>query len=164
VIALVFTGLLWAIVAALVLIAWRRRDGTAREGTQRALREFLWLIPRLAIGIIAAGFLAKLLPESLVARHLGPESGPLGLAVATALGAITPGGPVVGFSIGTAALKAGAGLPQVIAYVTAWSLISLNRMIVWETPIMPARFVWLRVAVSAPLPLLAGGTAWLIGR
>jgi len=35
-------------------------------------------------------------------------------------GAATPGGPVVGFSIGAVALRAGGGSPQVLAYVVAW--------------------------------------------
>ena len=53
-------------------------------------------------------------------------------------GAATPGGPVVGFSIGAVALKVGGGPPQVIAYVVAWALFAFQRMILWEIPFMPA--------------------------
>jgi len=156
VIAHLFSALLWAIAGALLLVAWRRRDGTHREAITRAWREFLWLLPRLTIGIVSSGFIAALLPEETVARQLGPDSGLTGLLFATLAGALTPGGPVVGFSVGTAALRAGAGLAPVVAYVTAWSLISLNRMLVWEAPIMPRRFMLLRIVVSLPLPVLAG--------
>jgi hypothetical protein len=44
-------------------------------------------------------------------------------------GAATPGGPVVGFSIGAVALKVGGGPPQVIAYVVAWALFAFQRLI-----------------------------------
>jgi hypothetical protein len=51
----------------------------------------------------------------------------------------------------------------VIAYTTAWSLYALTRLINWEVAMMPARVVWLRAAVSIPLPFLAGVGAMLIG-
>lgn len=156
-IAFMFTALLWGLALWLVAIALKRGDGTAKEAARRALREFLWLLPRLAIGVIGAGFLSELLPDEAIAAYLGAGSGFAGLAIATLAGMLTPGGPVVGFSLGTAALKSGAGVPQIVAYVTAWSLMSLNRVVVWELPIMPRAFVGLRLAISWPLPLLAGG-------
>jgi hypothetical protein len=62
---------------------------------------------------------------------------------------------VVGFSLGAVALKAGGGAPQVIAYVVAWALFAFQRLLLWEIPFMPARFVWFRAAVSLPFPFLA---------
>jgi hypothetical protein len=79
-------------------------------------------------------------------------------------GAATPGGPVVGFSIGAVALKAGGGTPQVVAYVIAWALFAFQRLILWEIPFMPARFVWVRAAVSLPFPFLAAAIAMAIGK
>lgn len=155
-IALVFTIALWGMALWLVAIAAKRQDGTMQEAFRRAWREFLWLVPRLAIGVIGAGFLAALLPGEAVAAYLGTDAGVFSLVIATIAGMLTPGGPVVGFSLGTAALKAGAGVPQVAAYVIAWSLMSLNRVVVWELPIMPRAFVGLRLAISWPLPIIAG--------
>ena len=94
----------------------------------------------------------------------GAGTGMLGLVIATVAGALTPGGPVVGFSIGAAALKSGAGAPQVIAYTIAWALFALPRVIIYEVPMMPPRVVWLRVAVSLPLPFLAAWVAMLVGK
>ncbi len=79
-------------------------------------------------------------------------------------GAFTPGGPVIGFSIGAAALKGGAGTPQVIAYTIAWALFAVQRLFIWEIPVMPPRLVWLRVMASLPLPFLAAAGAMLLGR
>ena len=79
-------------------------------------------------------------------------------------GAATPGGPVIGFSIGAVALKAGGGPPQVIAYVIAWALFAFQRLLLWEIPFMPARFVWFRAAVSLPFPFLAAAIAMAIGK
>ena len=79
-------------------------------------------------------------------------------------GALTPGGPVVGFSIGAAALKSGAGAPQVIAYSTAWALYAIHRLMIWEVPMMPPRIVWLRAAVSLPLPFMAAIVAMMLAK
>ena len=95
---------------------------------------------------------------------LGPGSGFLGVAIATLGGALTPGGPVIGFSIGSAMLKSGAGAPQVIAYSTAWALYAIHRLVMWEVPLMPAHLVWLRAAVSLPLPFIAAAMAMLLAR
>ena len=84
--------------------------------------------------------------------------------IATVVGALTPGGAVVGFAIGAAALKSGAGAPQVIAFTTAWSLYTIQRLLNWEIHMMAARFVWLRAVISFPLPILAGLGAMLIGK
>jgi uncharacterized membrane protein YraQ (UPF0718 family) len=151
--------LLWLIVAVLALLAWRR-GGTVLPGAVRnGALDFLYLLPRLAIGVIGAGFLAALLPQEVVRSWLGPESGITGLLLATLAGALTPGGPVIGFAIGASALKSGAGYVAVMAYVTAWALFAVQRLFVWEIPVMPARVVWLRVAASLPLPII---TAWAV--
>ncbi len=153
-ILLALTILLYSIVATMLLVAWRRQDGSARLALDAGLREFIHLLPRLAVGVIGSGFLAKALPQEAVTSWLGAESGLLGITLATIAGALTPGGPVVGYSLGSAALKAGAGLPQVMAYVTGWSLYTVNRMLIWELPTMPRQAVWQRVSLSLPLPFI----------
>ena len=153
-IILILTLTLYAIVGWLLLIAFRRQDGSAKRALVMTSEEFLHLLPRLAFGVIGSGYIARLMPQDLVISWLGPQSGFTGLAIAS-----TPGGPVVGFALGSAAIKAGAGYPQVIAYVTGWSLFTLNRVLVWEIPFMPAWFVRLRVLVSLPIPFFV---AWLV--
>ena len=95
------------------------------------------------------------LPPEIITGWLGPDSGWLGVLAATIAGAVTPGGPVVGFSIGAVALKVGGGTPQVIAYVIAWALFAFQRMILWEIPFMPERFVWFRAGSDRRLGPLA---------
>lgn len=159
-----FTVFLFAIAGLCLWIAWRRQDGTAAAATREAWADFKHLLPRLAVGVIGAGFIAKAMPQDTVVEWLGPSSGGWGVALAVIFGAATPGGPVVGFAIGAAALKAGAGAPQIVAYVTAWSLYTINRVLVWEIPTMPPRFVLIRMIVSLPFPFFAAGLTWLLMR
>ena len=155
---------LWTIVLALGLAVVMRRRPLFGQALRYGARDFITLLPRIAIGMIGSGFIAELLPQHLIPSWLGPGTGAAGLILATVAGALTPGGPVVGFAIATAALKSGAGSPQVIAYTIAWALFALPRVLVFEIPSMPARVVWLRVAVSLPLPFLAAWTAMLVGK
>jgi uncharacterized membrane protein YraQ (UPF0718 family) len=155
---------LWSVVAVLATIAIRRSRTVFREGAKGGTVDFMRLVPRLAIGVLGSGFIGEIMPQTLIAAWLGPNSGFTGTLIASLSGALTPGGPMVGFAIGVAALKSGASAPQVIAYSTAWALFALNRVIIWEMPMMPPRIVWLRVLVSLPLPFLAAWIAMLAGR
>ena len=156
--------LLWVAVIVLALVAAARGRQVFEEGLRNGALEFLRLLPRIALGVIGAGFFAAAMPADWIAPYLGPQSGVTGVAIATLAGALTPGGPVVGFSIGAAALKSGAGAPQVIAYSTAWALYAIHRLLMWEIPLMPPRVVWLRALASLPLPFIAAGLATLLGR
>jgi hypothetical protein len=155
---------LWTIVLVLGLMVLMRRRPMFKESLRFGLEDFRALLPRIAIGMIGSGFIAEILPSKLIPTWLGADSGITGLMIATITGALTPGGPVVGFAIATAALKSGAGAPQVIAYSVAWALFAIQRVIIFEVPMMPPRVVWLRVAVSVPLPFLAAWFSMLIGR
>jgi uncharacterized membrane protein YraQ (UPF0718 family) len=162
-IVLIVSLVLYGVAALLLWVAQRRRGKRAAAvALYRSWQELMRLVPRLAVGIIGAGFLARLLPQETVVDWLGADSGFGGLLLATIAGAITPGGPVVGCSLGAAALKAGAGLPQVLAYVTGWSLYALQRMLVWEVALMPGWLIRMRLLVSLPFPFVVGGVAMLI--
>jgi hypothetical protein len=162
--ALIIDIILWGSVAALGFMAWQRGRtvlvSSAREGTM----DFINIVPRIALGVIGSGYIAAIIPPEIITGWLGPNSGWTGVLAAVIAGAATPGGPVVGFSIGAVALKSGGGAPQVIAYVVAWALFAFQRLILWEIPFMPARFVWFRAAVSLPFPFLAAAIAMAIGR
>jgi hypothetical protein len=155
--------LLWVLVGALALTAAVRSKALFREGATEGVRDFFLLLPRIMIGVVGSGYIAAVMPQDLITTWIGPGSGILGITIATLAGAITPGGAVVGFAVGAAALKGGGGAPQIIAYSTAWSLYALTRLVNWEVAMMPPRVVWLRAAVSVPLPFLAGLGAMLIG-
>ena len=134
------------------------------DGARAGVLEFIRLLPRIGAGVIGSGFIAEVLPKAWLRPGSARSSGLLGVVIATLGGALTPGGPVVGFSIGAAALKSGAGAPQVIAYSTAWALYAIHRLVIWEVPLMPARVVWLRAAVSLPLPFIAAALAMMLAQ
>jgi len=157
-------GLLWVIALVLGVLAAVRSPVLLRDSVKEGVVDCVRLIPRIMLGVIGSGYIAAILPEQVVGHWLGADSGVVGLLIAVFGGAFTPGGPVIGFSVGAAALKGGAGTPQVIAYTIAWALFAVQRLFIWEIPVMPERLVWIRVGASLLLPFLAAGTAMLIGR
>ena len=155
---------LWGSVLALGFIAFRRGRVVLTSSLREGCMDFINIVPRIALGVIGSGYIAAVIPPEVITGWLGPDSGWLGVLTAVIAGAATPGGPVVGFSLGAVALKVGGGSPQVIAYVVAWALFAFQRLILWEIPFMPARFVWFRAAVSLPFPFLAAALAMAIGK
>ncbi len=110
----------------------------------------------IAVGMLLGGLVREIVDPKRVSSALGSSSGWRGLVLASALGAVMPGGPFVAFPVVYALFLAGADVGAVIAFLTCWSLIALQRVIVWELPILGFEFVAIRVIVSLPLPILAG--------
>ena len=156
--------ILWSTVCIVGFFCFRRSPTIFRKAVKDGAVDFVTVIPRIAIGVIGSGYIAAVIPQEVITGWLGPQSGWLGVATAVIAGAATPGGPVVGFSIGAVALRSGGGAPQVLAYVIAWALFAFQRVLLWEIPFMPARFVWFRAAVSVPFPFLAAAIAMVIGK
>jgi len=162
-IALAFTIALWAGTLVFAVLAWNRRDGTFAAGLRDSLKEFKFIIPRLTVGLIGAGFVAAVMPAGFVESMLGPASGLTGIVIAVVCGFLVPGGPVIAYALAAPALIAGAGLPQIITFLTAWNLYSSNRMLVWELPIMGRRFLVARGLLTLPVPFVVGTVLVLVG-
>ncbi|HAO40133.1 MAG: hypothetical protein CBE01_005100 [Planctomycetaceae bacterium TMED241] len=162
--ALIIDILLWGSLIGVSVIAWRQDKTVLSSALRNGGMDFINIVPRIALGVIGSGFIAAIIPSEAIVGGLGPDTGWLGVATAVVAGAATPGGPVVGFSIGAVALKSGGGTPQVVAYVVAWALFAFQRVILWEIPFMPARFVWFRCVVSIPFPFLAAAIVMVVGK
>ena len=80
----------------------------------------------------------------------------LGPLLVTAFGAILPGGPFTAYPVASALLTVGADFGATIAMVVSWTLIGYGRAVAWELPIMGIDFTIWRIAISLPLPVLAG--------
>ena len=162
--ALIIDILLWGSLIGVGVIAWRQDKAVLKVALRKGGMDFVNIVPRIALGVIGSGFIAAIIPSEVIVGGLGPDTRWLGVATAVVAGAATPGGPVIGFSIGAVALKSGGGAPQVVAYVVAWALFAFQRLILWEIPFMPARFVWFRALVSIPFPFLAAAIVMVIGK
>lgn len=150
--------LVYAALAAIAFAACLAFRG--RAAVLGALADGLWLIvsiaPLLVAAMLVAGYAQALVPRDKVAAWLGAQSGLRGLLLAALAGSVTPGGPFASFPLVYALYSAGADLGAAISYITAWSVLGIYRVFVWEVPLLGPEFAALRFLVSLPLPLLAG--------
>jgi uncharacterized membrane protein YraQ (UPF0718 family) len=149
--------ILGGICGVLALIALRvggvdRLSAGATEG----IHLLATVAPQLLLGFLMAGLATVLVPSETIARYVGEGSGLQGLAIATVAGAVTPGGPFLQFPLVAALLRAGASEGAVVAYLTAWSLLGMQRVLVWELPVMGPLFAGTRWIVSFLIPVLLG--------
>lgn len=149
--------LIWTIVGALALIVYRRQGqpGLVAAG-KMGIAQGKGLAIRLPLAILAASFLMQVLPVDALVPYIGPQSGLMGMAIASVLGGLLPGGPMTSFPIALVILQGGAGLPQIVALISGWSIFALHRVLAYEAPIMGWRFAALRLAASLVLPVAAG--------
>ena len=153
----------WSTVVIAVLVAvsaalvWRREGASGvTEILAHDLSLFGGILPRVLAGCLLGAFIAEILPHEKVSRSLGPRSGLKGLLIATAFGAILPGGPFTAYPVASALLAVGADFGATIAMVVSWTLIGYGRAVAWEIPIMGTDFTLWRILISLPLPVLAG--------
>lgn len=144
------------ILGALAGYAQLRRPRAHAVATIRARDQLRALAPRLPLALVAAECIGRLLPEAYVAALLGEGSGVAGTLFAAVLGALLPGGPMIAFPLAIALFRAGAGQASLVALVTAWSLLAINRTLLFELPLLGSRFTLARLALSLPLPVAAG--------
>jgi uncharacterized membrane protein YraQ (UPF0718 family) len=154
--------LLWAACLWLIRKLWREDRALLHDARRRMVSTTAFVLPRVAVGLVGSGFLAELLPQDNIAMLFGAEAGYMGVVLASIFGPLTPGGPFVAFAIGAAALKAGASEAALISYVTSWSLLCLNRDLVYELPVLGGSFMRLRWVLSLPIPFIVGGLAMLL--
>lgn len=136
---------------------------TAKYGAAHALATALGalgfiavLLPKVGAGLFVAAAIPLLLPREKVSALIGQESGWRGLLLASAAGALLPGGPGMTFPLAAALFAAGADIGATLAFVTGWSLLSLNRTLIWELSFLDWHLVALRIALCLPAPLAVG--------
>ncbi|MDG3042534.1 hypothetical protein [Roseicyclus marinus] len=148
---------IWTIVGALALIVYRRQGqpGLVAAG-KMGFDQGKALAIRLPLAILAASFLMQVLPVDALVPYIGPQSGVMGIAIASIIGGLLPGGPMTSFPIALVILQGGAGLPQIVALISGWSVFALHRVLAYEAPIMGWRFAALRLVASLGVPIAAG--------
>jgi uncharacterized membrane protein YraQ (UPF0718 family) len=154
------TTVLAIVALALAVVAYVQDPGLPAIGVRNGVTLLWRVLPRLVPALILAGLMQVVIPEAVVTRYVGQQSGLRALVIATVAGMLTPGGPMVSVPFMVAAANSGAGLPPLVAYMTAWSLFGMQRIIAWEAPLMGWHFVAVRVLPSLAFPVIAG---WLVG-
>lgn len=142
----------------LLVVVYLKAPESADRGLRATVALVLEITPRMIAAFVIAGLIQAIVPEEIIASWMGRESGMKGIFVGMVFGTMTPGGPMMHFPIIASLYKLGIGIGPLVSYLTAWSLIGFQRIIMWELPFLGVRVVVVRVVVSLAFPVLAG---WL---
>ena len=153
------TIVLALLAVAFAIIAYLKDPSLPVIGARNGLAMLGFILPRLIPALILAGLLQVLVPQETVARYFGRAGGMKAILVASLAGVLTPGGPMISVPLMVVLANSGAGLPSLVAYMTAWSLFGVQRIIAWEAPLLGWKFVAVRVIPSLIFPVVAG---WLV--
>jgi uncharacterized membrane protein YraQ (UPF0718 family) len=157
---LIPTIIMAALAIVLLAIGYSKGEGQHVQGLNSGLKMIVEIIPLLLFAFIVAGMIQVLLPQELLSRWIGEESGLKGILIGTLAGGVTPGGPYVSLPVVAGFLKAGAGVGTLVAFLTAWSLWAVARLPM-EIGILGWKFTLVRLACTFFFPPIAGYIAQL---
>lgn len=152
---LIPTIIMGVIAIALLYIGYQRGGGEHVVGLKTAGNLLLQILPLLIFAFIVGGMIQILIPQEIISRWVGAESGFRGLLIGSAIGGIMPGGPYVSMPIIAGLLRTGASIGTMVALITAWSLIAMARLPM-EIGILGWKFALIRMACVFFFPPIAG--------
>jgi len=152
---LIPTIIMGVIALAFLFIGYQRGGGEHILGLKSAGILLIQLLPLLIFAFIIAGMVQYLIPQEMISKWIGAESGFRGILIGTVMGGVAPGGPYVAMPIAAGFLRVGAGVGTMVAFLTAWSLWAVTRLPL-EIGIMGWKFTLIRLVCTFFFPPIAG--------
>ena len=146
------------LAVTLLLLGYFRGQSEHVTGLKFSLTMLGEILPLLVFAFIVAGMIRVLLPQELISKWVGVESGVRGLLIGTVAGGLAPGGPYVSLPIAAGLLRSGAGIGTMVAFLTGWSLWAVSRLPM-EVGILGWRLTLIRFASTCFFPPIAGWIA-----
>ncbi len=154
--AMLIPTIIMAVLAAIFLIVgYYKGQGQNLTGIKLAMNMTVQILPLLVFAFIVAGMAQVLLPQELISKWIGAESGIRGIFIGTVAGALAPGGPYVSLPVAAGLLRSGAGVGTMVAFLTGWSLWAVSRLPM-EVGILGWKFTLIRLASTFFFPPIAG--------
>ena len=154
------TTVMAVLAVILLVIGYRRGEASHISGLKISLDMIVSVLPLLIFAFIVAGMVQVLIPQEMLSKWIGKESGFKGIIIGTVAGGLAPGGPYVSLPVAAGFLRAGAGVGTMIAFLTGWSLWAVNRLPM-EIGVLGWRVTLIRIACTFFFPPIAGIIAQL---
>jgi uncharacterized membrane protein YraQ (UPF0718 family) len=149
------TLVMGALALVLLFVGYQRGGGEHLTGLRTAVTLVGQILPLLFFAFIVGGMIQALLPQDLLNRWVGTESGLRGILLGTLAGGLCPGGPYVSLPLVAGLLRAGAGIGVLVAFLTSWSLWAIARLPM-EVGILGWKVTAVRLACTFFFPPVAG--------
>ncbi len=152
---LIPTIIMGVLAIVLLFIGYQKGGGEHILGLKIGGNLLIQIVPLLIFAFLVAGMVQTLIPQEIISKWVGIESGFRGILIGTLMGSLTPGGPFVSMPIAAGLLRTGAGIGTMVAFITAWSLLAVMRLPM-EVGLMGWQFTLIRLACTFFFPLIAG--------
>ena len=106
--------------------------------------------------VIGTGFLLQIIPSEVISTHLGKDAGWVPILYGGLAGMLVPAGPAVAFTTAATLAGSGAAPAALVAFITAWCIFAIHRILIYETHLAGPRFLMIRCISAAPIPFVAG--------
>jgi len=153
------TVIICAAAITLMIVNWKK-SGKHLEGLKKGMKQFLFTLPLILSAFILAGIIEVLIPVEFVQNWLSAEAGLKGILLGTFGGMLLAMGPYAAFPIIASILASGAGLGTVVALITGWCLLGLNKA-PFETAFYGVRFFTYKLLIGIPFCIASGLLAHL---
>lgn len=113
-----YTYILYGSAAGLLLLSFVKDRGKTRKALKKSLKSIENIMPQFLCVLVIVGMTLAFLDERTISRHIGNESGLMGMFIAAVIGSISLIPGFLAFALAASLLKAGAGYGQIAMFVT----------------------------------------------
>lgn len=119
------TIILYGATAALVVVSLVKSKEKTKKAFMKAWKAFENILPQFLGVVILVGVLLALLDPETISGIIGSESGWLGVAIASVIGAVTLIPGFIAFSTAALLITSGAGYMQIGAFVASLMMVGV---------------------------------------
>lgn len=152
---LISTVIMGILALILIFIGYRQGEGGHLLGIKGAMSMIIQIMPLLIFSLIVGGMVNVLIPQAVISKWVGAESGLKGILIATIAGFLAPGGPYTILPILAGLFQTGISIGVIMAFYSAKFLCGFTRLPI-EIGIMGWKFAMVRLATTFFLPPIVG--------
>jgi uncharacterized membrane protein YraQ (UPF0718 family) len=127
----------------------------ARKGFANSIRIFFELMPVIFAALLISQSITLLLPDEIIIKWFGQESGIRGIITGGLLAGLLQGGPYAVYPILQSLLQKGAHISIIVTMLIGYGAIGLSR-IVYDFIFFEPQLVGLRLLITVPLTIISG--------
>ena len=120
-----FTYILYAVTAVLLLLSFLKDKNKTRMSLKKAWKAFENILPQFLSILILIGIMLAVLSPEVISSLIGKQSGWFGMILAAAIGSITLIPGFIAFPLASALLKSGAGFMQIAVFISTLMMVGI---------------------------------------
>ena len=140
------------VIVVVLLSIFPEKIESVTSTSQEYLIEMMIILPAV---MIIMGLFAVFIPSETVVKYLGKTSGIKGVALSIFIGTLPTGPLYIAFPMASALLKKGAGVSNIIVFLSAWACIKIPQEMV-EFQFLGGEFMLLRLILTVIFVIFMG--------